>query len=269
MTYQSTCLAIALIAAVPAIASAETSKPQQHASSAQEGADKPWSVTVGAGVGYGSLYEGGSERQVFPLPIFEATYYSWSIGMDGLRYQLVNQDRLSAGVGLGYDFGREDKKDNVAPRARGIGDVDGGLSSSAYLEYQALDWLGLSADLTKSYGDADSLLLTVGAGTEFPIYGESLSGNLGLSATWANEDHMRSYYSVNNAQAARTGLRQFKAGSGIEKVNFSAGVNYAITDRWVYQIAGGVDVLQGDAADSPIIEDDVQPFIFNSISYSF
>jgi outer membrane protein len=64
-------------------------------------------------------------------------------------------------------------------------------------------------------------------------------------------------------------LKRFNAESGIESVNVSAGVTYMITERWVYNISGGVDLLQGDAADSPIIEDDMQPFIFNTISYTF
>ena len=231
--------------------------------------EKPWSLTLGAGVGYGSLYQGGSERQVFPLPVIEGTYYNWSLGFDGLRYRFINTDTFVAGAGLGYDFGREDKKDNVPARARGIGDVDGGAMASLFAEYRPHELIGLSIDVSQSYGDADSLLVTFGAGSEFPLYGDSLSGNLGISATWANEDHMRAYYGVNAAQAARTGLRRFNAESGIESVNFSAGVTYMITERWAYSINGGVDVLQGDAADSPIIEDDVQPFIFNTISYTF
>jgi outer membrane protein len=230
---------------------------------------KPWSLTLGAGVGYGSLYQGGAEREVFPLPVIEATYYNWSFGFGGLRYNFLNTDEFVMGAGLGYDFGRQDNKDSVPARARGIGDIDGGAVASLFAEYRPHELIGLSVDVSQSYGDAESLLVTFGAGSEFPLYGDSLSGNLGVSATWANEDHMRAYYGVNAAQATRTGLRRFNAESGIESVNVSAGVTYMITERWAYSINGGVDVLQGDAADSPIIEDDVQPFIFNTISYTF
>jgi outer membrane scaffolding protein for murein synthesis (MipA/OmpV family) len=231
--------------------------------------EKPWSLTLGAGFGYGSLYQGGAEREVFALPVIEASYYNWSLGLDGLRYRFLNTDEFVVGAGVGYDFGREDKKDSVPARARGIGDVDGGATASLFAEYKPHELIGLSADVTQSSGDAESLLVTVGAGSEFPLYGDSLSGNLGVSATWANESHMRSYYGVNARQSARTGLKRFNAESGIESVNVSAGVTYMITERWAYSINGGVDVLQGDAADSPIIEDDVQPFIFNTISYTF
>ena len=232
-------------------------------------AEKPWSLTLGAGLGYGSLYQGGAERQVFPLPVIEASYYNWNLGFGGLRYSFINTDAFVMGAGLGYDFGREDSKDSVPARARGIGDIDGGAVASLFAEYRPHELIGLSVDVSQSYSDADSFLVTFGAASEFPLYGDTLSGNLGVSATWANEDHMRAYYGVNAQQAARTGLRRYDAESGIESVNFSAGVTYMITERWAYNISGGADVLQGDAADSPIIEDDVQPFIFNTISYTF
>jgi outer membrane protein len=243
------------------------SQPAVLASETPE--EKPWSLTLGAGVGYGSMYQGGAKREVFPLPVIEASYYNWSLGLDGLRYRFLNTDEFVVGAGVGYDFGREDKKDSVPARARGIGDVEGGATASLFAEYRPHELIGLSADVTQSSGDAESLLVTVGAGSEFQLYGDSLSGNLGVSATWANESHMRSYYGVNARQSARTGLKRFNAESGIESVKVSAGVTYMITERWVYTISGGVDMLQGDAADSPIIEDDVQPFIFNTISYTF
>lgn len=245
--------------------------PAEAHTNSQNSDDKPWSLTLGAGVGYGSLYQGGAKREVIALPVIEATYYNWSLDpfFDGLRYRFINTDDFVMGAGLGYDFGRSDEKDSVPARARGIGDVDGGVTAGLFAEYKLHELLFLSADVTQSYSDAESLLLTVGAGSEFPLYGDSLSGNLGVSATWANEDHMSAYYGVNAQQAARTGLRRFNAESGIESVNVSAGMTYMITERWAYTIGGGVDLLQGDAADSPIIEDDVQPFIFNTISYTF
>jgi outer membrane protein len=266
----------ALAQTAPVYSQQSPAAEQQHVPAQQphmlsNSDDKPWSLTLGAGVGYGSLYQGGAKREVIALPVIEATYYNWSLEpvFDGLRYRFINTDEFVMGAGLVYDFGRPDKKDSVPARARGIGDVDGGMTTGLFAEYKLHEILSLLADVTQSYSDAESLLVTVGASSEFPLYGDLLSGNLGVSATWANEDHMRAYYGVNAQQASGSGLRRFNAESGIESVNVSAGMTYMITERWAYTISGGVDLLQGDAADSPIIEDDVQPFIFNAISYTF
>ncbi len=268
---QSTALLTLMLAALPALAFAESAplqppgSPAQPSQSATEG--KPWSVTLGLGVVYGSLYEGSAERKLFPLPTIEATYYNWSLGFDGLRYHFIDTEKFAMGAGVGYDFGRKDSK--LPKNRRGLGDVKGGAAVSLFAQYYPLDALGLSLDATQSYGDSDSLLITVGAGSGFPLYGESLIGDIGISAIWADDAHMRSYYSVSPQQSARSGLRRFTAESGIKSANLSAGVTYVISERWAWSLNGSVEILQGDAADSPVVEGDTQPFVASMLTYTF
>jgi MipA family protein len=226
-----------------------------------------WKTTIGLGFGYGSIYQGGAERKFYPIPVLEASYGNWNLGFSGLRYSFINTDELQLGVGLGYDFGRRDK--NLPKKFRGLGDVDGGLTTSVFANYQVVDFLALSLDISKSQADSDSLLVNAGANSVFPIYGESLLGNIGLNAIWANEDHMSTYYGVNASQSAKTKLKRYKADSGLEKVTLSTGITYLIDKSWTYSAAIGVESYQGDAKDSPVIEDKTQPFFFNTISYSF
>ena len=229
--------------------------------------EKPWSVTVGLGVGYGSLYEGSARRKFFPLPVFEASYYNWSLGLEGLQYRFVNNEKFVIGAGVGYDFGR--KEDELPNNRRGLGDVKGGAEASIFAEYYPVQALQLNLAAIKSYGDSDSLLITAGAASEFPLYGKNLSGNIGIGVIWANDDHMRSYYSVNAQQSTRSGLRRFNAESGIKSVNLSAGVTYLLSKRWALNLNGDVDILQGDAADSPIVEGNTQFSVFSAITYTF
>jgi MipA family protein len=226
-----------------------------------------WQTTLGLGFGYGSIYQGAAEQEFYFLPVIEAGYGDWSLGFSGIQYRVINTDELQLGVGLGYDFGRKDK--NLPKRYRGLGDVDGGLTTGVFLNYQPIDLLSLSLDITKSQSDAKSLLATFGASSNFPLYGNSLLGNVGVSATWANEDHMQGYYGVNASQALRTKLKRFKANSGIEKVSFSTGITYLIDKSWSYNAVAGVEIYQGDAGNSPVTEDRSQPFFYNTISYSF
>ena len=286
---RSTTLLTIMLAALPAFVFAESSisHPQHQATKAQASQvatvtsfpdtkhaavsdtpeEKPWSVTVGLGVGYGSLYEGSARRKFFPLPIFEATYYDWSLGFEGLQYRFVNNEKFVIGAGVGYDFGR--KEDELPNNRRGLGDVKGGAEVSIFAEYYPIQALQLNLAAIKSYGDSDSLLITAGAASEFPLYGKNLSGNIGIGVTWANDDHMRSYYSVNAQQSTRSGLRRFNAESGIKSVNLSAGVTYLLSKRWALNLNGGVDILQGDAADSPIVDGDTQFSVFSTITYTF
>ncbi len=270
---QSTPLLTLMFAALPALAFAESAplpsphpgSPAQSSQAATE--QKPWSVTVGLGIIYGTLYEGSAERKLFPFPLIEATYYNWSLGFDGLRYHFIDTEKFVMGAGVGYDFGRKDSE--LPKNRRGLGDVKGGAAVNLFAQYYAFDVLGLSLEASQSYGDSDSLLITAGAESGFPLYGESLIGDIGISATWANDAHMRSYYGVSPQQSARSGLRRFTAESGIQSANFSAGVTYMISERWAWNLSGGVDILLGDAADSPVVEGDTQPFVSSMFTYTF
>lgn len=124
-----------------------------------------WQTTIGLGFGYGSIYQGAAEKQFYPLPIIEASYGNWGIGLSGINYSFINTDEWQVGAGIGYDFGRKDKY--LPKRYRGLGDVDGGLTTNIFANYQALDWLGFSLDVSKSQADSKSLLLTAGARSDF------------------------------------------------------------------------------------------------------
>ena len=265
---------LATLPLLPALAKAETN-PYDFLDKTMIESDKnkptkkvdEWQTTIGLGFGYGSIYQGAAKQEFYFLPVIEASYGNWGIGFSGINYSFINTDEWQVGAGIGYDFGRKDKY--LPKRYRGLGDVDGGLTTNIFANYQALDWLGFSLDVTKSQADSKSLLVTAGMRADFPLYGESLMGNIGLNAVWANDDHMQSYYGVNAAQSAKTRLKRFNAKSGLEKLDFSTGITYLIDKKWTYTAAVGVEAYQGDAKDSPVIEDKTQPYFFNTISYTF
>ena len=263
-------LAVSAILLTPAFSFAQATNDIQAKQMMPEDEfqEDTWYVTLGAGVLYGSLFAGASKQEIIPLPVIEAQYNRWSIGFDGVSYAVVQTDDYALGFNLGYDFGRQDDEDSLPERSRGIGDIDGGLAASVFAEYYLFGFIALTADLTQSDTDADSVLFSVGAETDIPLYGDNVFGNFGINATWANDDHMQAYYGVNQAQSQATGLNQYTAESGLESVSLTAGVSY-IDGRWLYNATAGVDLFQGDAGDSPIIEDDVQPFVFISASYTF
>jgi len=99
---------------------------------------KNWSLSLGSGVFYWSLFNGGATRNFFALPVVEGTYQNWSFGLEGIGYRLIEKEDFSAGVLLGYDFGRRDRRDTLPERACGIGDVGGGVAGSMLAEYEIL-----------------------------------------------------------------------------------------------------------------------------------
>lgn len=105
------------------------------------------------------------------------------------------------------------------------------------------------AKVDKTIDGSEGLTATIGASVSHKVDQFVLGAD--LSATWADDKHMKSYFGVTSAQSARSGLRRFDAKSGFKRVDASASVTYLLTENWSITGAGGVGFLLGDAKDSP------------------
>ena len=83
---------------------------------------------------------------------------------------------------------------------------------------------------------------------------------------------MGSYFSVDAANAAASGLDQFNANEGFKDVSFGGAVNYRFLERWSVAFLGTYARLLNDAKDSPIVDDagDANQFFGGAlINYQF
>lgn len=71
------------------------------------------------------------------------------------------------------------------------------------------------------------------------------------------------------AQAAASGLPQYRAGSGLIDAKAELAIVYRLTDRIGVMAMGGVSSLLGDAKDSPIVDHKTRPYGVFGITYSF
>lgn len=80
----------------------------------------------------------------------------------------------------------------------------------------------------------------------------TLAPSLAVSA--GNAKYMNSYFGVDGARSARSGLSQYSLKGGVKEVTLGIRASYKLTGRWA--IVGGVAAgqLLGDAADSPIVK---------------
>jgi len=241
----------------------------QSNSSSDHTAEKNWSLTIGGGIAYSSEFEGGGDRETSLVPFFAASYSykNLTLNLDGLSYNFIDNKKILLSTGIGFDGGRDD--DDLPPDRRGLGDVDGGLEAKLFVEYQAFGGISLSFDATQSFADSNGLTLTAAIKTEFPLFKEQVFGGVGVIASWANSDHMETFFSVNALQSASSGLRQFDAGSGIRDVAIEGDIAYLINKNWNLNFGGGIEIFLSDAGDSPVIEEDIQPFVFVGLGYKF
>ena len=223
-----------------------------------------WKIVVGAGAIVKPVFEGSDEFEVLPFPLFSATFGErLHVDTRGILVDVYETSGVKFGVRGGYDLGRsEDDSDDL----RGLGDIDAGAVIGGVVTY-GLGPVKFYGELNKTIGGSDGLTATMGADV-FYAYQRFLF-SAGASATWADDNHMQSFFGVNAIQSANSGLREFEANAGFKRFDLTASVTYMATEKWFVRGQAGVGFLTGDAADSPIVKDEVQPSALLGIGYRF
>lgn len=224
-----------------------------------------WSLIIGAGAMLEPEYEGSDKFEIGPLPIVLFTYGQWlEIDPRGVTVKAFERDGFSLSGKIGYETGRDE---DDADELEGLGDID--FAATVGLK-AAYEWgpLEIYASIDQTIDGSESLIGKVGAEYTAPITEQFILG-AGVEATIANDKHMEAYFGVNAAQSARSGLPEYDAGAGLKRVDFSASATYLINEHWLVRGQAGVGVLTGDAADSPIVKEKVQPSTSLFVGYKF
>ncbi|MES5048428.1 MipA/OmpV family protein [Rhizobium nepotum] len=239
--------------------------PQGNFDDARYSSSSEWKITLGVGAVYAPKYEGSDKFEAGPFPLVSVQYGdTLSIDFSGATVNLFNQNGFRLGVKGGWEEGRKEKNDKK--NLRGMGDIKAGGVVGGVVAY-GIDPFEIYAKVDKTIGGSESLTATVGASVS-QKYEQFIFG-ADLSATWADDNHMKSYFGVTSAQSARSGLRRYDAKSGFKRIDASASVSYLMTENWTLTGAGGVGFLIGDAKESPISKKDLQPFAMLGVSYTF
>jgi outer membrane protein len=226
-----------------------------------------WNVTVGAGVGFGTAYEGSDKTEVSPVPIIDVNYKDgmFFAGTQGIGVTPIQTENGSLSVALGYGGGRDEKDDRK--NLRGLGDVDSSALGIVSGEYN-VGPITLGASVQSGLGGDYGTTGDFSIGTGYPVT-EKLMISGDVHAAWASGDHMENYFGVSQKQSTASGKKKFDAGSGIKSYGTSLGANYQISENWAAFADVSVDQLTGDAADSPVSVEDTQVGGFVGVGYSF
>jgi len=212
-----------------------------------------WSVILGGLSAVRPKYKGSDQYDFSGLPYIDIKYKKifFLNFREGLGANVLYAPNFRAGISLNFYGSREAEDSNSL---QGLQDIDAGLDAGAFGSVS----LGRLSAKLKFRRDISSnhkgLLLSGRLGYRLSLMRKLLT-NINIRTTFANDNYMKSYFGITSAQSSSSGLREFKAGSGIKNVSGGANFIYPLDRHWSVISFLDYSRLLDDAASSPLVKD--------------
>jgi MipA family protein len=218
------------------------------------------SFTLGAGAGVAPDYEGSDDYEPVPLwnlraaNLYHPKTFIQVVG-PRLRSNFLPSDHWRLGLAGQFIKKREDVENDQVDE---LENVDASVMLGAVGGYDFLadpqQDLVLELEARQDVANDNGFLATV-RGISGGRLTERWRFDASVGSTWASEDYMSSYFGIDAADAARSGLNQFSADEGFKDVSFGGALTYRLFERWSVSGLASYTRLIDDAADSPVVDD--------------
>lgn len=275
---------LVVLLAFAANAAAETPKPEPDEPNVEEDQSAPeeepsksrWDFKIGAGATYEPNYEGSEDLQLSSLPrplgqVRWRTGNAWDTKFflgttSGLGVEILDTKDFSIGLKGDYGGARSEDADG---RLKGLGNINSSVVGTLFGKLK-FEHFAFSMEVTHYFAGSDGTLISLGPGTKVPVT-ERLEFGFGVSTTLGDGRYMGEFFSVTQQQAQRSGenLGEFDADAGFKDVTLRLQASYRILESWELSAGAGLGVLLGEAADSPVVEQEFQPNLGMGLTYKF
>jgi len=251
-------ICIGILAAAPALSGhawAQTLDLEVVENPAETHAAGQTTVSVGLGPGIAPDYEGSSDYQAVPIP-FVSVRFSNDMSIQWIanlaRADLIPGRTWMAGPIMQYIQKRDDVDNNKVDK---LDTVDAALMFGGFFGVR-FDQFSLSLEGMQDLAEGnEGALVRLRGGYHIPINKE-WSASINAYTTWADEDYMEAYFGINQHNADKSGLKTFDADAGLKDVGIALPVTYSPWEHWSILGAVAYKRLLGDAADSPVVDDE-------------
>ena len=215
---------------------------------------KSYRAFIGLGPAIIPDYEGSEDYEALLCPYVRVHWQSGRhvefLGVT-LKANLVPEDKFEAGPLVRYDRGRDDVENN---RVDAMRDVDDGIEVGGFATMRIGPW-DIGFELAKEVADGhDGVLGTIRGGYTRLIDPQTML-SLGASLTFADDEYMDSYFTVDAVDAGLSRLKRYDADSGLKDIGLNCSFTYRPSEKWSFVWANQYKKLSGDAADSPVADD--------------
>ena len=217
-------------------------------------------LTLGLGAAYGPDYQGSDDYAAAPLwniranDLYHPDTYAQLLG-PAFTSNLLPNPHFRLGVAALYRPDYNNVDDNAVQSIRGTQDafLVGPTMGYDFLTEPKRDAV-LEVDVLydAAHGNGGIVTPRFRAGSQLA---EKIRGEGRISATWASGDYMGNWFSVNQRDAARTGLDSYDADEGFKDMTLGGTVSWNFLGAWSLTGIASYTRMLGDAADSPIVDD--------------
>jgi outer membrane protein len=175
-----------------------------------------------------------------------------------LSLNMLNNEHWRVGPMLNYRAQRDhDVDDPVVSRMRSIDDT---IELGGFVDWANIDannprkrFVAGGTVLSDVGGEHDGVVGQISARYWTPV-APIVDLNLSAGMMFADDDFTQTYFGVDAADAAASGLPMYSAEGGATDVRFTVGATVYLSKQWI--AAGGIQYrrLLGDASDSPVVD---------------
>ncbi len=209
---------------------------------------------LGIGAGVYPDYEGSEEFT--GLPLLQARY-NWANGCyvnllgTGMRANIVPSCAFEFGPMVVYRPERDSVDEKQVDKLK---KVDAATEAGAFASWSINKFMLLLQAHADTSGTHNGYIIDAGAAWRFPLERKMQLIIVAL-ASYASDDYMDTYFSIDAENAKLSGLAEYKADAGIKDAGLIAVLQYKLDNDWGLLGLLKYSCLVGDASDSPIVED--------------
>lgn len=214
-------------------------------------------VAIGAGVV--PEFDGARDMRVLPFGMADIRLGGVSFQMRGIgaRIDLASDPRFGIGPVVGPRLPRNDADGPVGL----LPEIGTAIEAGGFVGYRiGGDQFGqgsvlMELTVLQDVSDTHNGMLATASASYAAIQNRDMFLSLDVQSTWANSDYTRTYYGIDEADAAIAGLSSYQPGSGIRDIGGGVSAGYWFSERFGLIARAGATYLVGDVADSPIADE--------------
>lgn len=214
-----------------------------------------WYLTLGASGIAAPEFEGSKDWTFKVAPIIsvgkvgpEARFVSRN---DNISLSLYDSGGVRAGLSGKFIWGRDSSE---YAETNGMSDVKLGGEAGVFAEVYPTDWMRVRGEVRHGIRSHGGIVADVSADA-FTDVTEAIRVSAGPRATFASADYFDSYYGVNAAESAASGLTPYNPGGGLKSFGVGGAVTWKTTEKFTTSAFAEYSRLAGPAADSSLVRE--------------